>query len=194
MAWPPTTIQAPPTYLHLLQALRPAVGPIQHGAVAQIRTLRQRNVGHHARYDDAALEAMLEKVEQRLLHHVGDLVALEARPDQHHRPHRGHHVVRRELLFGFEKVFPLLFCRRRGQRSFAVATASTAAAASATAAATCAGTGRLAAVSFVACTSDRSIEWTVCHCVCVCSIFVRVHVSVFHVSVCVCLCGCDRIN
>jgi len=102
--------------LHLAEAVAPAGGSLHDGPLRGIvhdGALGQRDVGHHPRDDDAALEAVLEEVEEGLLHHVGHLVALETGPHQDYGPHRGHHVVGTGRLLLLEERLALLLVGRR---------------------------------------------------------------------------------
>ena len=68
------------------------------GGIVQNGGLAEREVHRHVRDDDPTLELVFEELEDGLLHHVGDLVPLEAGPDQDEGPHAGHHVVGGERL------------------------------------------------------------------------------------------------
>lgn len=58
---------------------------------------------------------MLEEVEERLLHHVRYLVALEGRPHQNDGAHGRNHVVGRRGLLLLEEGLALLLGGRRGE-------------------------------------------------------------------------------
>lgn len=59
---------------------------------------------------------MLQKVEQRFLHHVRHFVSFQRRPDQHDGSHRRHDVVRRRGLLFLEENLAFVLGRRGGQR------------------------------------------------------------------------------
>lgn len=65
------------------------------------------------------LEPVLQEVEERLLHHVRDLVALEGRTDEDDRPHGGNHIIGGCGFLLLEERFPLLFSRWRRERCLA---------------------------------------------------------------------------
>lgn len=67
--------------LHFAKAIGATARALHDGPLRWIvhyGSLRQRNVGHDAGYNDASLEFALEEVEEGLLHHVGYLVTLKA--------------------------------------------------------------------------------------------------------------------
>lgn len=108
--------------LNLAEAIAPAGGSLHDGPLRGIvhdGALGQRDVGHHPGDDDATLEPVLEEVKEGLLHHVGDLVALEAGTHQHNRTHRWHHVVGTGRFLFLEERLSLLLVGRR-QRCLAM--------------------------------------------------------------------------
>ena len=67
--------------------------------------------------NEPAFEAVLEVVEEGLLHHIRDLVALERGADQDDGPHGRHDVVRRDGFRLLEKGLPLLLGTRTATAS-----------------------------------------------------------------------------
>lgn len=59
----------------------------------KVNTYREQTIVRSKNCDRPSFEAMFEKVEERLLHHIRHLITLERRPDQYHRPHGWYHVV-----------------------------------------------------------------------------------------------------
>lgn len=109
--------------LHLAEAVTSAGGALHDGTLRGIvhdGALGQRNVGHNPGDDDPALEAVLEEVEEGLLHHVRYLVSFQAGSHKDNGSHRGYHIVGTGRLLFLEERFALLLVRRRRQRSLAM--------------------------------------------------------------------------
>ena len=106
--------------LDLGQAARPRVGLLEErplGRVVEDRLLAEGDVRADPGDDDPSLKLVLEELEHSLLHHVGHLVALEARPDDDDRPHAGHHVVGRDGLDLAQQALLLLLALDQGAPS-----------------------------------------------------------------------------
>lgn len=66
-----------------------------------------------------SLKPVLQEVEERLLHHVRDLIAFERRTNKDDWSHRGNHVVGCCGFLLLEERFPLFFGRWRRERCLA---------------------------------------------------------------------------